>query len=86
MMTCNQVIRKVDDILDGEEGWWVRLKFRMHLAMCSHCRRYVRQQRALREVVPEVDASMLPADYETLLGNILDSVLPSSDDKDSSRP
>ncbi|MBA3817835.1 MAG: anti-sigma factor [Deltaproteobacteria bacterium] len=39
-----------------------RVAFRMHLAMCQHCRRFVRQLRATIALLRHVDAPAEPAE------------------------
>ncbi len=47
MMSCREVGELVaGDGLEGA-GWGQRLRVRLHLLMCRHCRRYARQLRAI---------------------------------------
>ncbi len=47
MMSCQEVGELVaGDGLEGA-GWGQRLRVRLHLLMCRHCRRYARQLRAI---------------------------------------
>jgi anti-sigma factor RsiW len=68
MMTCADINRLVTDYLDGTMPVVQRMRFAVHLALCSHCRRFVRQQRAaiaatgqlaLHDVPPEVRDELL---------------------------
>jgi predicted anti-sigma-YlaC factor YlaD len=70
MMTCRDVAALASAHLDGELAWSRRIGIRVHLAMCVHCRRLVRQLRvtvralaALRDAAPAVT----PAEQERLL-------------------
>jgi len=45
MLTCQQVTELVTGYLEGRMEWRQRMAFRCHLALCPHCRRYVRQMR-----------------------------------------
>lgn len=45
MITCKQVYRTASDYLDTPPGLITRLMLWLHLMMCKHCRRYVRQFR-----------------------------------------
>jgi predicted anti-sigma-YlaC factor YlaD len=49
MLTCREVTAKSSALLDGELGFRDRMAVRMHLAMCVHCRRFVRQLKVLLE-------------------------------------
>ncbi len=47
MLNCRELVQETTanpDILDGDR---LRLSVRLHLMMCRHCRRYVRQLRRL---------------------------------------
>ncbi len=74
MMSCREVGELVaGDGLEGA-GWGQRLRVRLHLLMCRHCRRYARQLRAIGACVrerwgPEADD---PATLERLERSILD--------------
>ena len=46
MMTCRDVITLSDDHVDGTLSWRQRAAVRLHLFMCVHCRRALRQLRA----------------------------------------
>jgi anti-sigma factor RsiW len=47
MLSCQDVTEKSSALIDGELGLRERLAIRMHLAMCRHCRRFVRHLRLL---------------------------------------
>jgi hypothetical protein len=61
MLRCSQVVRLTssDEYLNA--GLLQKLQIRLHLAMCEHCSKYVRQMRALaaavRRSAPEIPAS-----------------------------
>lgn len=58
MFTCKDVTETAGDRLDGTLRGLTGLRFRLHLAMCRNCRRYVAQLRqtvaALRALPTEV--------------------------------
>ena len=64
MLNCKDLVAQSSDFLDGQLSLRQRLAVRAHLAMCVHCRRFIRQlrlsQAVLRhlpeEQVPELDA------------------------------
>ncbi len=48
MLKCQHVEQRADALVDGTPlTWRERLALRTHLLMCRHCRRYLRQLRAL---------------------------------------
>lgn len=46
MLKCQEVTELVTRYLERQMPWRERVSFRYHLALCPHCRRYVRQMRA----------------------------------------
>ena len=53
MLKCKDVAAKADALVDGAPMTMrERFAMRMHLLMCHHCRRYVRQLRALLGTLP----------------------------------
>lgn len=51
MMSCKKVIEKSSDYVDGQLPLITRMGMRMHLLMCVHCRRYVRQILSTSQVI-----------------------------------
>lgn len=48
MLKCNEVVERADELVDGTPlSLRERFALRLHLMMCHHCRRYVRQLRLL---------------------------------------
>lgn len=53
MLKCKHVVVKADALVDGAPlTTRERFALRLHLLMCHHCRRYVRQLRALLSTLP----------------------------------
>ncbi|EUC68609.1 hypothetical protein Y017_04620 [Alcanivorax sp. 97CO-5] len=53
MLKCKDVVAKADALVDGTSlTMRERIALRMHLLMCHHCRRYVRQLRVLVNTLP----------------------------------
>lgn len=52
MLKCRQVPEQAEKLLAGDLGWHERLLLRMHLLICGHCRRYMRQLKLLLRSVP----------------------------------
>lgn len=52
MLTCKQLAQQqASDYLDGNLTPSQRFGVRVHLALCSHCRRFMRQLRLTRKVL-----------------------------------
>ena len=47
MLTCQEVAAKASSMIDGELGFWERAAVQLHLTMCTNCRRFTRQLKAL---------------------------------------
>jgi len=43
MPSCKEVTEHSSDYIDRNLPWWKRPGYWLHLAMCVHCRRYVKQ-------------------------------------------
>lgn len=64
MLKCSEVVEKADALVDDETlGFGERLSLRMHLIMCRHCRRYVRQ---FKQLVQHLQRPMEPAPQEAV--------------------
>lgn len=64
MLSCKDLVAQSSDFLDGQLSLRERLGVRAHLAMCRHCRRFIRQMKVSQQVlrrlpdatIPELDA------------------------------
>jgi anti-sigma factor RsiW len=61
MMSCRDVAALANDHVDGRLSRGQRLGVRLHLMMCRHCRRALRQLRATIAVVRSLGARVEPA-------------------------
>ena len=50
MLSCEEIARLASDSLDGELPLRRRMGMKLHLLMCKHCARYIRQLRRLRQI------------------------------------
>ncbi len=66
MLKCNQVSRIVSTDDYQELGFMKKVEFKLHLMMCSHCQRYVRQIKSLGKISRE-NAKELEASEEQLV-------------------
>ena len=66
MLKCKDLVALSSDLLDGELTLKQRIAVRMHLAMCVHCRRFIRQLRVSQRVIRQLPDQQAP-ELETLL-------------------
>ncbi len=45
MLSCKEVAQQASDYIDQQYSWRQRMAFRLHLFICSNCRRYINQLR-----------------------------------------
>lgn len=64
MLSCAEVVRKVASDEAVSAGFGEKLRLRMHLAMCRHCSRFVRQLQDMKQaaknastVVPDAEVA-----------------------------
>jgi predicted anti-sigma-YlaC factor YlaD len=75
MLTCKQLVQlHTSDYLDGNLTGWQRASVRLHLALCGHCRRFMRQMRLTRKVMA---ARPLPVD-ESRTSELVTSLMDAS--------
>lgn len=51
MLNCREITDRASDYLDGDLSRGQRMGVHMHLLMCRHCRRLVRQLSRLRQTL-----------------------------------
>lgn len=66
MLSCKGLVALSSDLLDGELTWKQRIAVRTHLAMCVHCRRFIRQLRVSQRVIRHLPVEQAP-ELEALL-------------------
>ena len=54
MLKCREVVHQADALLAGELSGRERFALRMHIIICRHCRRYVKQFRHLLRAIPRM--------------------------------
>jgi len=50
MLKCRDILEQADAYLTQELTSWQRAQFRLHLALCRNCRRYLRQLKLTQKV------------------------------------
>lgn len=77
MLNCQQIAQMSSDYLDRTDlTWQQRAQFKMHLMMCSHCRRFVGQLDLLRQALPH---KQLPAPDDAQINRWVDAVIKPND-------
>lgn len=51
MQSCHDVCRQSQAYVDGQLGFWARLRVRSHVWMCRNCAAFVEQTRATRDLI-----------------------------------
>lgn len=52
MLSCRDIVNHADQLLDRDLGISTRVAVRLHLLLCRHCRRYVKQLVRLIKAIP----------------------------------
>lgn len=60
MLTCQELVAHSSDYLDGQLRLRERIAVRAHLAMCRHCRRFIRQMKVTQAVLRQLPEQSLP--------------------------
>lgn len=53
MLNCKQVASLASDYLDKNTSQTLNWKIRMHLMMCSHCRRFIKHLKITKQLTPK---------------------------------
>jgi len=64
MLNCQQITQLVTDYVEGRLSFGKRLAFQMHIGMCRHCRRYLRQMRVATKALGSLPREPIPADVK----------------------
>jgi predicted anti-sigma-YlaC factor YlaD len=67
MLTCRELTELVTDYLDGHLSLVERLRFEMHLGICSHCRAYLRQMKQTIRALGTLREEDIPDDVSQRL-------------------
>lgn len=52
MLSCRDFVNNADQLLDRDLRVSTRIALQIHLLLCRHCRRYLKQLRRLVEAIP----------------------------------
>ncbi len=64
VITCKNIMETASDYLDESPGFLRMLALKIHLILCKHCRRYVRQIKLVSEATGRLSRIPEPADEE----------------------
>ena len=67
MLTCRELTELVTDYLEGRLPFMDRLRFRLHLGMCRHCRAYLDQIKQTIRTLGGVPSEGIPPDVRDAL-------------------
>jgi predicted anti-sigma-YlaC factor YlaD len=56
MLSCKEITELATQYLEGDLPWGKRLRVRVHLSMCQHCRRYLDQMRKVAAMLRRLPA------------------------------
>jgi predicted anti-sigma-YlaC factor YlaD len=73
MLNCKQVATLASDYLDKNTNTGLNWKIRMHLMMCSHCRRFYRQLKITNIVARSVLSESSDDNVDELVQRIKES-------------
>lgn len=66
MLSCREVNEKASTLVDGELSFTEKTAMRMHLMMCSKCRRFMTQFKTLIIALAKKTEQNDPADAEVI--------------------
>ncbi len=67
MLTCKKLIENGSEYLEGDMSRWQRFKYKMHLFMCTHCKRYIQQLKQTIAMIGLLPKQEPPAELEEKL-------------------
>lgn len=70
MLSCKQVVDDADHLLAGEVTFRRRLSIRLHLLICVHCRRYLRQLKLLLAALPHLRGRTRPEQVDAVMAQV----------------
>jgi exonuclease VII small subunit len=62
MLTCRELTELVTEYLEGKLSLGQRLRFEMHIALCRHCRAYLRQMEQTVQILGKLPEESVPPD------------------------
>jgi len=60
MLTCKELTELVTDYLEGRMNFGDRVRFRLHIGMCAHCREFLRERKLAIQTVGALPLEPIP--------------------------
>lgn len=73
MLSCKQVATLASEYLDQQTDTGLNWKIRMHLLMCSHCRRFIRHLKITNKVTQQVLSEKPDIQVDEILKRVKES-------------
>lgn len=70
MLSCRDVVKQADQLIDHEMSWRGRLAIRFHLLICHNCRRYIKQLRQLISAIPGLHQRASDKEVESVMAHL----------------
>ena len=92
MLSCKQIVAKSDKFLDRELTFKDRVQYRIHLFMCQHCQRFIKQLALSNKTAAKLDAGhVTEADHHEeaiaeVMANIANRERDAASKQDSEKP
>jgi predicted anti-sigma-YlaC factor YlaD len=67
VLTCRELTELITNYMEGKLSLRQRLRIQMHLGMCRHCRRYLRQMKSTVRLLGALPDGALPPQLEAEL-------------------
>lgn len=79
MTTCRDLVTLLTDYLEGRLPLGTRLRLGLHLAICGHCRRYLRQTRLTIRATGSLPDEPIPPELSEALYEVFEATRRSGD-------
>ncbi len=73
MLTCRDLVTLLTDYLEGRLPLGTRLRLDLHLLLCGHCRRYLRQTRLTIRATGALPDEPIPPEVSAALREVFES-------------
>lgn len=73
MFTCRDLVTLLTDYLEGRLPLGTRLRLDLHLLLCGHCRRYLRQTRLTIRATGVLPDEPIPPEVSEALHKLFES-------------
>jgi len=67
MLSCKEVAANADQLVDGSLSLRRRLSMRLHILICGHCRRYLKQLKSLLQAIPFMHGTATDVEVEKVM-------------------